>query len=61
MITKKIFEKGHKKTIVRKDVNLIIKEFVRDLKKQYSTQASFQIIDDEIEIKLHGHHDVREK
>ena len=54
MKIEKRFEKGHKKTIITTNIKEI-KEFLKCLKKNYHTQASYQMFDDRIEYKLNGH------
>jgi hypothetical protein len=59
MKIEKRFEKGHKKTVITTNIKEI-KEFLKCLKKNYHTQASYQIFEDRIEYKLNGHINIKE-
>lgn len=59
MNAKKSIENGHKKTIINTNKSEI-KEFLTYLKKKFNTSASYRELPEGIEIKLNGHHDLRE-
>jgi hypothetical protein len=56
MIIHQEVKSGFKKTLIKTDVDEILKEYVRILKKKFCTSASFQKLSDEkIIIELNGH------
>ena len=46
---------GHRKTIIRLNVNELIKDKLRTLKKDFNTSGTYRRTDEEIEFEINGH------
>ena len=46
---------GHRKTIIRLNVDELIKEKLRGLKKDFNTSGTFRRENEEIEFEINGH------
>lgn len=56
MIINQEIKSGFKKTLIKTDMDEILKEYIRFLKKRFCTSASFQKLSDgEVIIELNGH------
>lgn len=55
MNSEEIFKAGHKKTIIYINVDELIKEKLRRLKKDFSTSGTYRRDGDSIELEINGH------
>ena len=46
---------GHRKTIIRLNVDELIKEKLRGLKKNFNTSGTYRRTNEEIEFEINGH------
>lgn len=46
---------GHRKTIIRLNVNELIKDKLRSLKKDFNTSGTYRRTNEEIEFEINGH------
>ena len=46
---------GHRKTIIQLDVNELIKDKLRSLKRDFNTPGTYRRTDEEIEFEINGH------
>ena len=46
---------GHRKTIIKLNVNELIKDKLRSLKKDFNTSGTYRRTNEEIEFEINGH------
>lgn len=55
MNSKETFKAGHKKTIIYINVDELINEKLRSLKKEFSTSGTYRRDGNNIELEINGH------
>jgi len=46
---------GHRKTIIRLNINELIKDKLRSLKKDFNTSGTYRRTNEDIEFEINGH------
>jgi len=55
MNAEETFKAGHRKTIIRLNVDELIKDKLRNLKKDFNTSGTYRRTNEDIEFEINGH------